>query len=370
MKRIHLVVATRPNFMKAAPVCRALLERGGYDVRVIHTGQHYDHRMSALFLQQLGMSEPHRNLGVGSGSHAVQTAAVLTAYEPLLEAERPDLVIVPGDVNSTLACALAAAKLHIPVAHLEAGLRSFDMTMPEEVNRRLTDALSGVLWTPSADADENLLREGVAPERISLVGNCMIDSLHALMPSFEADQAPERYGLPRRGYALVTLHRPQNVDDPDKLRRVLETLARLSESMPVAFPVHPRTAKMIRRFELETVFASPNFLPLEPLGYVEFMSLVGGSGLVVTDSGGLQEETSALGIPCLTVRPNTERPITCTLGTNRLVEQEGLDEAIGAALAPPARIASPIPLWDGSAARRITDDLERRFADGALHVKP
>ncbi len=351
--RIVYVVGTRPNFVKTAPVVAALRARlpdGRH--AIVHTGQHYDRLMSEVFLEQLGVPAPDHMLEVGSGSHAQQTARVIERLEPVLAEERPDLVVVPGDVNSTLAAALTAAKLQIPVAHVEAGLRSFDRTMPEELNRVLTDQLSESLFIHSPEASDNLHAEGVPAERIHLVGNTMIDTLVALEGRFRAAGTAARLGVEPGAYALVTLHRPALVDGP-LLGETVTRLGALAREMPVVFPVHPRTRKMMESLDAE----HPGLLLCEPLGYLDFLSLLADAGAVLTDSGGIQEETTYLGIPCFTLRANTERPITLTAGTNTLL---GLDPAaitqIPSALAsrPPGR-PQPPPLWDGHAANRIAD---------------
>ncbi|MCA9970249.1 MAG: UDP-N-acetylglucosamine 2-epimerase (non-hydrolyzing), partial [Anaerolineales bacterium] len=289
--------------MKAAPVINALARQPGVTQVLVHTGQHYDANMSDIFFRQLGLPEPDINLEVGSASHAVQTAQIMTAFEQVVGARRPDWVVVYGDVNSTVAAALVCAKLLIPVAHVEAGLRSFDRTMPEEINRLLTDQLADLLFTPSADGDENLRREGVAAEKIQLVGNVMIDTLVRLLPQAEArwPALQTRFGLGRFG--LVTLHRPSNVDAPDSLRPILQTLGELSRELPLLFPVHPRTRQRIAAWGLEAEARAIQFV--EPLGYLEFLALQKAAALVITDSGGIQEETTYLGVPCLTVRENT-----------------------------------------------------------------
>jgi len=353
--RIVYVVGTRPNFVKTAPVIAALRERlpGGRHV-LVHTGQHYDRLMSEVFLEELGVPAPDHMLEVGSGSHAQQTARAMERLEPVLEEERPDLVMVPGDVNSTVAAALTAAKMQIPVAHVESGLRSFDRTMPEELNRVVTDQLSDHLFTHSPEADDNLRAEGIPSERIHLVGNTMIDTLVALEDRFRAAGAAVRLGVEPGAYVLVTLHRPALVDGP-LLAETIAQLAALARKIPVVFPVHPRTRKMMEAVESE----HPGLLLCEPLGYLDFLSLLADSGAVLTDSGGIQEETTYLGIPCFTLRDNTERPITITAGTNTLL---GLDPAaiaqIPQALAKrPAKRPGPPPLWDGQASERIADIL-------------
>jgi UDP-N-acetylglucosamine 2-epimerase (non-hydrolysing) len=354
--RILYVVGTRPNFVKTAPVIGALRERlpdGRHTI--VHTGQHYDRLMSEVFLEELGVPAPDHMLEVGSGSHAVQTARTMERLEPVLEQERPDLVIVPGDVNSTLASALTAVKLGIPVAHIESGLRSFDLTMPEEVNRIVADRFSEYLFLHSQEAVANLRAEGIADERMHFVGNTMIDTLVALGNRFRAAGAAARLGVEPGAYALVTLHRPALVDGP-LLPEAVAQLAALARKMPVVFPVHPRTRKMMAGIDGAD---APGLTLSEPLGYLDFLSLLADAGAVLTDSGGIQEETTYLGIPCFTLRDNTERPVTVRAGTNTLL---GLDPAaiagIPAALAAgEPRPTEPPPLWDGHAAERIADVL-------------
>ncbi len=362
MKIVH-VVGARPNFMKVAPVLRAVERAGFAENRLVHTGQHYDFAMSDVFFVDLGMPRPDLFLGVGSGSHAEQTAKVMIGFEKLLLEERPDLVVVAGDINSTLACALVAAKLQLPSAHVEAGLRSFDRTMPEEVNRIVTDRLSELLLTPSADADEHLLREGTDPARIHRVGNVMIDSLLAHLPRAEERRVPESLGLMPGGYAVLTLHRPANVDDPGVLAGLLDAVAELQEAIPVVFPVHPRTRKMLAAAGLEARLAAlPGLRTCEPLGYLEFLGLTSRARLVLTDSGGLQEETTALGIPCLTLRENTERPVTVAEGTSTLVGRDPrrIVAAAREVLAGRGKAGRIPDLWDGRAAERIAE-VFRRF---------
>jgi len=353
--RIVYVFGTRPNFVKTAPVIAALRERLP-DARhaIVHTGQHYDRAMSEVFFEELGVPAPDHMLEVGSGSHAVQTARTMERLEPVLEAERPDLVIVPGDVNSTLAAVLTATKMQIPVAHIESGLRSFDRTMPEEVNRIVADEFSEHLFLHSDEAVENLRAEGIAEERMHFVGNTMIDTLVALEGRFRGAGAAAGLGLEPGAYALVTLHRPALVDGellPETMRR----LGELAAAMPVVFPVHPRTRQRMEGASAE----HPGLLLSEPLGYVEFLSLLADAGAVLTDSGGIQEETTYLGVPCFTLRDNTERPVTIRAGTNTLL---GLDPAAIAAIpqalsAPRPARTEPPPLWDGRAAERIADVL-------------
>ena len=349
--RIHLFVGARPNFMKVAPVHRALQQQAPEaELRLVHTGQHYDERMSQVFFDELGMPEPDEFLGVGSGSHGEQTARTLVAVEKLLLDEPTDLVVVAGDVNSTLAAALAAVKLHIPVAHLEAGLRSFDEAMPEEHNRKLTDHLSHVLLAHSASALENLDREGIDPQRVHLVGNTMIDSVFAHLPRALEAKPWEALGVGEGEYALVTLHRPALVDDPDLLRATIGGLDELAGEMPTIFAVHPRTRARIAELGLD-----PNGSGLrlvEPLGYLSFLGLQARARLVLTDSGGVQEETSALGVRCFTLRDSTERPVTITNGTNILLgaRPERISEITRLADEP---LETPtIDLWDGHAGER------------------
>jgi UDP-N-acetylglucosamine 2-epimerase (non-hydrolysing) len=351
-RRIVYVVGARPNFVKMAPVISELRRRLP-DARhsLVHTGQHYDRMMSAVFVEALGVPEPDHFLDVGSASHAVQTARVMERIEPVLEEERPDLVIVPGDVNSTLAAALVAAKLEIPIAHVESGLRSFDRSMPEEINRVLTDALAEHLFIHSDEAAENLRREGVREDRIHFVGNTMIDTLVAFEPRFRAASAATSHGLSAGDYLLVTLHRPTLVDGP-ALMEVMDALGRVAEDLPVLFPVHPRTRKRLGRVE-----PPPGVRLVDPVGYFEFLSLEADARAVLTDSGGVQEETTYLGVPCFTLRDNTERPVTVRAGTNtvlglapdRIAEIPALLEG-GAGSG-----AERPPLWDGHAAERVAD---------------
>jgi UDP-N-acetylglucosamine 2-epimerase (non-hydrolysing) len=349
------VVGARPNFIKAAPVLLAL--RGlGVPQRLVHTGQHYDPLLSDVFFRDLELPAPDVSLGVGSGSQATQMAALLVALEAALLPLRPSIVVVYGDVNSTLAAALVCAKAGIPIAHVEAGLRSFDMSMPEEVNRRLTDIISDVLFVTSPEGLDNLAREGVASERCHFVGNPMIDTLLRHLGRFDPGPVKVALGL-TNGYAVATLHRPANVDSPAAAARLVAALRDLGERLPVVLPLHPRGRATLAAAGLLEVVA---VRVIEPLGYLDFLSLVRGATLVVTDSGGIQEETTTLGIPCLTLRPNTERPITISHGTNRLVEPEDLAAAVDAALRGElARPAEGPPLWDGHAGERIAAILAR-----------
>ncbi len=361
MKTIHLIAAARPNFMKVAPLWHALAAASDFAPVLIHTGQHYDPNMSDAIFADLGLPQPDHHLGVGSGSHAEQTGRVMIAYEALAQADRPDALIVVGDVNSTLACALVGAKLRFPVVHLEAGLRSRDRDMPEEINRLATDAIADVLWTPSPDADANLAAEGVAPDRISNVGNIMLDSFELVRPRIERAGEGASLGLPDR-YGVVTLHRPSNVDHPPALAALVEALIAVQARLPLVFPVHPRTAQRLAAAGLADRLTGAGVVLTEPLPYIRFMSLVAGAAAAITDSGGIQEETTYLGIPCLTLRENTERPITIEQGTNRLVDASNLGRALDEALATPAARRPRPPLWDGRTAGRCVEDLRRRIA--------
>jgi UDP-N-acetylglucosamine 2-epimerase (non-hydrolysing) len=365
---IHLVCAARPNFMKVAPLYHALKKEIWAIPVIVHTGQHYDLNMSAAFFEDLGLPDPDINLGVGSGTHAEQTGKVMIAYEKVISDQRPDLVVVVGDVNSTMAATLAAVKMGIKVAHLEAGLRSFDRSMPEEINRLVTDVLADILWTPSSDAVENLTREGISPDKIQTVGNIMIDSLEMLRDKIERQDAYRPFGLQAKGYGVVTLHRPSNVDDPLTLRRLCGILSEVAETVPIVFPVHPRTRKRMEESHLLPAKSGNGRLHLpEPLNYVRFMNLVFHCAFVVTDSGGIQEETSYLGIPCLTVRENTERPITITLGTNRLCALDDIKRKTMEILEGRFRKPETIPYWDGKTAERIVQSLAEHHRSSGMH---
>ncbi len=358
------VVGARPNFMKVAPIHKELKSRGGQVSRIVHTGQHYDEQMSDVFFRQLGLPQPHVYLGVGSGSHAQQTARIMSAFEPVLEKESPDVVVVVGDVNSTLACALVAVKLGIPVAHVEAGLRSFDRSMPEEINRLVTDSISDLLLVSEQSGIENLLREGVPEEKTVFVGNVMIDSLVCFLETARKLTVLSDYNLEPGSYALVTLHRPSNVDDFDRLAIVVDTLERIGKILPVLFPAHPRTIARLKSAGLHDRLASaPGVHLTEPLGYLEFLHLMDKAAVVLTDSGGIQEETTYLGIPCLTVRENTERPSTVEIGTNRLVPLSP-DRIMELVLAADElrRDAAVPPLWDGRTSSRIVDALQNHLS--------
>lgn len=358
--RVHLIAAARPNFMKVAPLWHALSENAGFEPVLVHTGQHYDANMSDNFLVDLRLPQPDVNLGVGSGSHAEQTGGVMMAYEKLVMKDRPDWVVVVGDVNSTAACALVSGKLGIRCIHLEAGLRSRDRAMPEELNRLVTDVLCDVLWTPSSDADDNLRDEGIPEERITRVGNIMLDSFELVRPSIEAADVPREFGLTPKGYGVVTLHRPSNVDDEQELRRIVDALTQSQQQLPLVFPLHPRTKQRLDAAGLHSRLQEAGVLLLDPQPYIAFMSLVLGSAAVITDSGGIQEETTYLGIPCLTLRRNTERPITISEGTNMLVESGNLVGSLRKALDTPPSSRRRPDLWDGETARRCVEDLARR----------
>jgi len=348
MMRVLHVVGARPNFMKLSALHRALKQVVGVEQLVVHTGQHYDFSMSDVFFQELGLGEPDINLGVGSGSHAQQTAEIMFQFEPVVLEHRPELVLVYGDVNSTVAAALVCAKLRIQVAHVEAGLRSFDRSMPEEINRLITDQLADLLFTPSEDGNQNLLREGIPEERVHLVGNVMIDTLVHMLPLCES-HLPQ--GLPSK-FALVTMHRPSNVDDSEWLSLMLRTLTDLSSEIDIVFPVHPRTRERVQRLKLS---GTERIQWMEPASYLTFLALQKNATLVITDSGGIQEETTFLGVPCLTMRENTERPVTVTIGTNQLVGRDftRLKTEFRKILSGEAKRGSLPPLWDGHAADRI-----------------
>ncbi len=368
MKILH-VVGARPNFIKAAPVMAALAERDRVSQVLVHTGQHYDENMSGVFFGQLGLPKPDLDLEVGSGSHARQTALIMMRIEKVLLDDRPDIVLVYGDVNSTVAAALACAKLLIAVGHVEAGLRSLDRTMPEEVNRLITDQLSELLFTPSKDGDENLLREGVAREKIHLVGNVMIDTLVRLRGLALKEEVRNRLEaahpfltrLLAGRYGLVTLHRPSNVDDPDTLCQIVTTLGGISEEVPIVFAVHPRTRQRLKAMNLDN--PNPSLHLTDPVGYLEFLFLQQHAAIVITDSGGIQEETTFLEVPCLTLRPNTERPVTVDMGTNIVV---GLDFArlkteVEKILGGGGKKGRTPPLWDGKASDRIAAVITSQF---------
>ncbi len=358
---ILAVVGARPNFMKVAPIWRELTNRGRCHLTLVHTGQHYDDNMSKVFFDDLELPRPDVYMGVGSASHAAQTARIMTEFEQVLLDRKPDLVVVVGDVNSTLACTLVAVKMGVAVAHVEAGLRSFDRRMPEEINRMVTDILADILFTTSPEAETHLVNEGVDKAKIHFVGNVMIDSLRFYADSADESTVLDDLGLKKKAYGLVTLHRPSNVDDPSVFRPIIDALVAIGADCPLLFPVHPRTRKMIEDIGLDIPEGRMRLLP--PVGYLDFLALMTYSSIVLTDSGGIQEETTALGVPCLTIRENTERPITIDVGTNTLV---GMNRDKIVAVAKRALSVgvgdSRIPdLWDGKAASRIADIIESRF---------
>jgi len=366
MKSIKIIVVAgaRPNFMKIGPFMKQIVSYNAakdpnapeVDARLVHTGQHYDENMSDVFFRELGIPRPDINLGVGSGTHAAQTAGIMTSFETVCEREKPDWVVVVGDVNSTMACTLVCAKMGIHVAHIEAGLRSFDRTMPEEINRLVTDALADLLLTPSEDANEHLLQEGVSRDKIRFVGNIMIDSLMDNLPNARSSGTLGRLGLEPGKFVYVTLHRPANVDNKANLSTLMADLETLARRLPIVFPIHPRTRKMLAEFELMPRSAN-QLLMLEPLGYHASLCLTENARAVLTDSGGLQEEATFFRTPCLTLRPNTERPITVTLGSNRLTKLDRLPEDIDRVLSGPERVGHVPPLWDGHTAGRALKEL-------------
>src|SRR5215203_2200950 len=363
MLKVINVVGARPNFMKVAPIVAAMKRRPAkFQPLVVHTGQHYDSAMSDSFFRDLDLPQPDTHLGVGSGSHAAQTAAVMERFEPVVLREKPDWVLVVGDVNSTIACALVCVKLGVKVAHVEAGLRSRDRSMPEEINRLLTDQISDLLFTPSPDADENLIAEGIPKERIRFVGNVMIDSLQKNLQTARKLRTREALGLTGVDYALLTLHRPSNVDLRESFERILSALEVIASRLPIVFPVHPRTRKTIAELGLsDRVERIKELRTIDPLGYLDFLNLSSGARLVLTDSGGIQEETTALGIPCLTLRENTERPITVEMGTNVVVGTDTskiIEQAMAALNGSAKTSVRQPPLWDGHTSERILDALE------------
>jgi len=361
---VHLIAAARPNFMKVAPLWHALKATADFRPSIVHTGQHYDAAMSDDIFADLGLPAPDHHLGIGSGTHAEQTGRVMIAYEKLAMEERPDWLIVVGDVNSTAAASMAAGKLRIPIVHLEAGLRSRDRDMPEELNRLVTDVLADVLWTPSPDADENLRAEGIPAERITRVGNIMMDSYELVRPAILAANYPGELGFEAGSYGVVTLHRPSNVDVPEQLDRLVDALVAVQAHLPLIFPVHPRTRQRLGDAGAARL-ESAGVRLVGPAAYVRFMSLVAGAAAVITDSGGIQEETTYLGIPCLTLRENTERPITISEGTAQLVNAGNLLERLLSALAQPRTDRRRPDLWDGRTAARCVEDLRRRTETGS-----
>jgi len=362
--KLLVIAGARPNFMKVAPLMKAIGRRNSHagdgevqlDARLVHTGQHYDEAMSEIFFRELGIRPPDINLAVGSGSHAVQTAKIMTGFEAICESEKPEWVVVVGDVNSTMACTLVCAKLGIRVAHVEAGLRSFDRRMPEEVNRLVTDALADLLLTPSPDADENLRREGIPPHKIVCVGNIMIAALMENLPQARQSPVLNRLGLNAGGFVYVTLHRPSNVDHQASLTAIMGELKELTRHLPVVFPMHPRTRKMCAQFGI-ALDANGSLRVLDPIGYHDSLCLTENARLVLTDSGGLQEESTYFKTPCLTLRPNTERPVTVTAGSNKLSRPETLPGDIDEVLSREPRFGHVPPLWDGQTAGRVVDAL-------------
>jgi UDP-N-acetylglucosamine 2-epimerase (non-hydrolysing) len=360
---VILVVGARPNFMKIAPIYSELARRGVPQI-LLHTGQHYDENMSKVFFEDLGMPQPDIYLGIGSGSHATQTAKVMVEFESICESKKPSMVVVVGDVNSTVACSLVCAKLWIPCAHVEAGLRSGDRKMPEEINRLVTDAIADLLLTPSPDGDQNLIDEGVDPARIHRVGNIMIDSLFQNLERSRSSSIHKDLDLEDQAYAVLTLHRPSNVDEPEAFERIITAHEQVGAKIPLVFPIHPRTRARAEAFGLiERLEQIPDMRLIGPSGYLDFIALMAGSTIVLTDSGGLQEETTALGIPCLTLRQNTERPITVTEGTNRIVgnQTEDIVEAALEILKTGGKTGRIPDLWDGRTAARIADIIEARI---------
>ncbi|MFK8031012.1 MAG: non-hydrolyzing UDP-N-acetylglucosamine 2-epimerase [Gammaproteobacteria bacterium] len=360
---VHLIAAARPNFMKVAPLYHELASRDWCEPLIVHTGQHYDKNMSDAFFTDLRLPKPHIHLGVGSGTHAQQTGGVMMAYEEVCldDASRPDWIIVAGDVNSTVACAMVGAKLWIPTVHLEAGLRSGDRKMPEEINRLLTDSIADVLWTPSPDGDEHLIREGTDPAKITRIGNIMLDSYDLMRDQIEADKTRVDFGFDKKGYGVVTLHRPSNVDTVGPLTTLVDQIELAAAKVPLVFAVHPRTRARLDEFGLSERLDSINGLTLcGPLGYIQFMSLVSSAKLVITDSGGIQEETTYLNIPCLTLRTSTERPITIDEGTNELVVVEDLMASVQRVLDNKWPSGRRPERWDGKTAARAADDLLAR----------
>ncbi len=361
MKILH-VVGARPNFMKIAPITKAIKAHNSLDKIpfiehcLVHTGQHYDEKMSKLFFDELDIPKPQYNLEVGSGSHAVQTAEIMKRFEPVVIAEKPDYVLVVGDVNSSIACTLVAKKMGINIIHVEAGLRSFDMDMPEEINRILTDSISDILFTTESTAEENLIRSGVAREKIFFVGNVMIDTLLAHRERAAQSTILNDLNIAPHEYAVVTLHRPSNVDNPTVLKGIMAALNEISAEMSVIFPVHPRTKNRLTEWEIPF---NNTIQFIEPLGYLDFLRLLSDARTVLTDSGGIQEETTVLGVPCITLRDNTERPVTITEGTNRLVgaETQQILQAIQSILTSRQKLENLPALWDGKAAERIVSVL-------------
>lgn len=360
---IHVVVGARPNQMKAAPLLKALDAHPLFEPVLIDTGQHYDHELSGIFMKQFGMGEPAHSLEVGSGSHGEQTARILERYERLLLSSRPDATVVIGDINSTVACALASVKLGIPLVHLEAGLRSGDRTMPEEINRIVTDSIADLLWTPSPDGDQHLLNSGVNGDKIIRVGNIMIDTLSSMIQTVRKSDFLDGIQYVNKDHVVITLHRPSNVDDESQLNLLLDEIHNISQQFDIIWPLHPRTkARILSLGRFEELTKTPSIHITKPLGYIDFMKCIDESRMVITDSGGIQEETTWLGVPCITLRPNTERPITITEGTNVLCEPKSLHEEIQRILSEPRRVEIAIDLWDGNTAERCVKSLAQLFS--------
>ena len=360
--KVNLIAAARPNFMKIAPLYHAMAATDWCQPILIHTGQHYDKNMSDTFFQDLGIPKPDYHLNVGSGSHAEQTGGVMMAYEKVVMQDRPDWIVVVGDVNSTLACSLVGAKLWIPVAHLEAGLRSGDRRMPEEINRIVTDRLANLLWTPSSDGNENLINEGVEQAKIDLVGNIMIDSFEMMRDKINADDTAKNLGFAEKDFAVVTMHRPSNVDDSAILSAIVEQVLSIASGLDLIFPIHPRTRQKLEEFGLlNSLEQAKQIHVVEPLGYIQFMNLVTKAKLVITDSGGIQEETTYLGIPCLTLRENTERPITISHGTNQLIQPDVLESKVSEVLSGDWKQGVRPDLWDGATAHRVVESLRKHL---------
>ncbi len=359
--KIILVVGARPNYMKIAPVYFALKSEQNFHPLIVHTGQHYDNNLSEIFFKELGLPEPDTYLGVGSGTHGEQTSRIMIEFEKVLFEEKPDLVMVAGDVNSTIACALDAVKLHIPVAHLEAGLRSYDRRMPEEINRVLTDSISDILLTPSLDANENLKKEGISNDKIFFVGNAMIDSLRRYERLAERSNILEQLNITSNNYGLITLHRPSNVDNKKSFEKIITAFEEIEKKIPLIFPIHPRSRKQIKQFSLKSRFENmKNFKLIDPVGYLDFLKLEKDAKLVITDSGGIQEETTVFGVPCITIRENTERPITIKQGTNQLVgnDTQKIIKAVESILGGHCKERTIPKFWDGKTALRVVEVLK------------
>lgn len=359
--KIHLIAAARPNFMKIAPLYHELKKYQDIEVSVVHTGQHYDVNMSDKFFEEFNLPIPDIHLGIGGGSHAENVGKTMIEYEKVCIEHKPDLVIVVGDVNATMACSITAKKLGVKVAHLEAGIRSFDMTMPEEINRKVTDSIVDFYWTPSIEANENLVREGVDNSKIKLVGNIMIDSFEMMKNKIEQQDIYQKYGLKIKAFCVATFHRPSNVDDKINLELLVNELMNVSKTLPVIIPLHPRTKANIEKFGLYEALKSTNIIITEPLGYIDFMNLVLNSKIVLTDSGGVQEETTYLGIPCLTFRDNTERPVTVWEGTNTLCKVDEMSKFVNMIITGNYKTGNIPILWDGNTAKRVVLEIQKLY---------